>query len=59
MELGSGVVGVEPPVYGGTGGVALLHQGMDFPPESLLVPLLQAATGQYAELAAMFSQLPC
>ena len=52
MEFGSGVLGVEPPVDGGPGGVALGDQGLDFPPEGGFVgePLLEAAARQYAEL---------
>ena len=70
MKFGSCVPGIEAPVDGGSGGVALRDQSIDFPPEGLLAgePLLQAAAGQYAELdlrprpppgQAMFSQLPC
>ena len=52
MKFGPGILGVEPPVDGGSGGVALPHQGLGFPPERLPVgePLPQAAAGQYAEL---------
>ena len=52
MKFGSGVPGVEPPVDGGSGGVALLNQSLDFPLERLLVgePLFQAGAGQYTEL---------
>ena len=52
MKFGSCVPGVEPPVDGGPGRIALLDQGLDFPPESLLAgdPLLQAGAGQDAEL---------
>ena len=48
MKFGSGVPGVEPPVDGGSGGVALLNQSLDFPLERLLVgePLFQAGAGQ-------------
>ena len=70
MKFGSGVPGVEPPVDGGSGGVALRDQCIDFPLEGLLAgePLLQAATGQDAELDLChpfgklrtgFNQLPC
>ena len=70
MKFGSGVLGVEPPIDDGLGGVALPNQGLDLPPESLLIgePLPQAGAGQYAELdlrprpppgQAIFSQLPC
>ena len=52
MEFGSGVLGVEPPVDGGSGGVALPHQGLDFPAEGILVGETppEAGAGQYAEL---------
>ena len=52
MKFGSGVLGFEPPVDTSSGGVALPHQRLGFPPERLLVgePLLQARAGQYAEL---------
>ena len=70
MKFGSWVPGVEPPVDGGSGGVALLDQSIDFPPEGLLAgePLLQAGAGQDAELdfrhpfdklRTGFNQLPC
>ena len=52
MKFGSGILGVEPPVGDGLGGVAFAYQGLDLPPESLLVgdPLPQAGAGQQAEL---------
>ena len=52
MQVGSGVMGVEAPVDGGLGGVALSNQSLDLPPESFLVgePLSEAGAGQYAEL---------
>ena len=52
MKFGSCVPGVEPPVDGGSGGVALGHQSIDFPSEGLFAgePLLQAGAGQDAEL---------
>ena len=52
MELGPGVPGVKLPVDDGSGGIALPHQRSGFPPQRSLVrePLLQAATGQDAEL---------
>ena len=70
MKFGSGILGVEAPVDGGSGGVALLNQSLDFPPERLIVgePLLQAGAGQHAELDLChpfdklrtgFNQLPC
>ena len=61
MKFGSCVPGVEPPVDGGSGGVALLDQSIDFPPEGLLAgePLLQAGAGQENSISAMFNQLPC
>ena len=37
MKFGSGILGVEPPVDDGLGGVAFPDQGLDFLPESLLV----------------------
>ena len=47
MKFGSGVLGIEPPVDGGLGGVALLDQSLDFPVERFLVgeSLLQAGAG--------------
>ena len=36
MEFGSGILGIEPPVDGGLGGVAFLNQSLDLPPERLL-----------------------
>ena len=47
MKFGSGVLGVEPPLDSGLGGVAFLNQSMDFPAEGLLVgeSLLQAGAG--------------
>ena len=70
VQFGSGVMGVEAPVDGGLGGVALSNQSLDLPPESFLVgePLSEAGTGQYAELdfrhpfdklRTGFNQLPC
>ena len=52
VEFGPGVPGVELPVDGGSGGVALGDQGLNLPPESILAgePLPQAGTRQYAEL---------
>ena len=52
VEFGPGVLGVEPPVDGSSGGVPFLHQGLGFPPQHILVgePLPQATAGQYAEL---------
>ena len=35
MKFGAGVSGFEPPVDTSSGGVALPHQGLDFPPERL------------------------
>ncbi len=51
VKLGSGIPGVELPVDGGSGGVAFLDQGLDFPPQRVLVgePLPQAGAGQHAE----------
>ena len=47
VQFGSGVMGVEPPLDGGLGGVAFPDQGLDLPPESFLVgdPLPQSGTG--------------
>ena len=47
VKFGSGVLGIEPPVDGGLGGVALLDQSLDFPVERFLVgeSLLQAGAG--------------
>ena len=70
VKFDPGVLGVEPPVDGGSGGISLSDQGQDLPPEGLLVgePLPQAAAGQHAELdfrhpfgklRTGFSQLPC
>ena len=52
VKFAPGVLGVEAPVDGGLGCVAFLCQGMDFPPENLLIgePLLLAGTGQRPEL---------
>ena len=52
VKLGPGIPGVELPVDGGSGGVAFLDQGLDFPPQRVLVgePLPQAGAGQHAEL---------
>ena len=52
MELGSGILGLEPPVDGDLGRVALLHRGPDFPPQRVFIgePLLQTGADQYAEL---------
>ena len=52
MQFGSGVLGVEAPVDGGSGVVALHDQSVYFPPQGLLAgePLLQTGAGQYAEL---------
>ena len=52
MELGSGILGGEPPVDGGSGGVALRDQSIDFPSEGHFAgePLLQAGAGQDTEL---------
>ena len=52
VQLGPGIPGVELPVDGGSGGVALLDQGLDFPPQGILVgePLPEAGAGEHAEL---------
>ena len=50
------------PVDGGSGGVALLDQGLDFPPQlhPRRGPLPEAgAGGTLNSISAMFSQLPC
>ena len=45
VKLGPGIPGVEPPVDGGSGGVPFLEQGLEFPPQRVLVgkPLPHAA----------------
>ena len=52
VQFGSGVMGIEAPVDGSLGGVALSNQGLDLPPESFFVgeTLSEAGAGQYAEL---------
>ncbi len=52
VKFGSGILGIEPPVDGGSGGVALRDQSIDFPSEGHFAgePLLQAGAGQDAEL---------
>ena len=52
MELGSGILGGEPPVDGGPRLVSLSHRGSDHPLERFLAgePLVEAGAGQYAEL---------
>ena len=52
MKFVSGILGVELPVDGGLGSVALPDQGLDGSPKGLLIgeSLPQAAAGQYAEL---------
>ena len=37
MELAPGILGSEPPIDRGVGGIALLFQGLDFPAEGGLV----------------------
>ena len=61
MKFGPGVLGVEPPLDGGLGGVAFLNQSMDFPPERRLVgeSLLQAGRDSTLNSISAFNQLPC
>ena len=51
VKFGTGVLGVEPPVDGGSGGISLRDQGLDLPPEGGFVgdALLEAGAGQHAE----------
>jgi len=52
MEFGSGILGGEPPVDGGVGGVALSFQSLDFPAKAVRIgdTLAQTGAGQHAEL---------
>ena len=52
VKFAPGVLGVEPPVNGGSGGISLRDQGLDLPPEGGFVgdALLEAGAGQHAEL---------
>ena len=52
VKFGSGVMGVEAPVDGGSGGISLRDRGSDLPPEGGFVgdALLEAGAGQHAEL---------
>ena len=62
MQFGSGVLGVEPPVDGGLGGVALDLIGVDGSLQGSLVgitPLGQARVNTLNSISAMFSQLAC
>ena len=46
VQFGSGVMGVEAPVDGGLGDVALRNQGLDLPPESFLVGECSSCPGR-------------
>ena len=71
MKFGSGVPGVEPPIDGGLGGVALRDRGRDrdFPREGLLAgePPAEAGGSALSSTSAIacpvlnteFNQLPC
>ena len=62
MQFGSGVLGVEPPVDGGLGGVALDLIGVDGSLQGSLVglrPWRQARVNTLNSISAMFSQLAC
>ena len=74
MKLTSGVLGVEPPVDGGLGGVAFLDQNLDSPPEHSLTRtwtprrsvsssgsrcFKQERDSTLNSISAMFNQLPC
>ena len=70
VKFAPGVVGVEPPVDGGSGDVSLRDQGLDLPSEGRFVgdALLEAAARQdteldfrhpFGRLRTGFSQLPC
>ena len=63
MKFGPGVLGVEPPLDGGLGGVAFLNQSLDFPPEARLrrgvAAFKQERDSTLNSISAMFNQLPC
>ena len=70
MEFRTGILGVEPPVDGGSGSIAFLLQGLDFPAKGRLVgdPPPEAGASQdtkldlrhpFGKLRTGFSQLPC
>ena len=62
VKFDPGVLGVEPPVDGGSGHVSLSDQGLDLLPQGRFVgeALLEAAAGPDTELySAILSQLPC
>ena len=69
MKFGSGVPGVEPPIDGGLGGVALRDRRRDFPREGLLAgePPAEAGDSALNSISAIacsvldtgFNQLPC
>lgn len=52
MKLCPGILGVKPPMDGGSGGIALPFQGLDFPAEGGLVRDAppEAGASQYAKL---------
>ena len=52
VKFNPGVLGIEPPVDGGSGDVSLRDPGLDLPPEGRFVgdALLEAAARQDAEL---------
>ena len=70
MEFQPGIWGVEAPTYGGSGGISLLFEGLDFSTKSGLVgdTLPQAGSRQdteldlrhpFGKLRTGLSQLPC
>ena len=62
MELGSGILGLEPPVDGDLGRVALGNRGPDFPPQRVFIGsrcFRQERTSTLNSISAMFNQLPC
>ena len=70
LKVGSGALGVGPPIDGGSSCFAPCDQGLNFPPESHFVgeSLCEAGTGHYAELnlghpfgklRTGLGQLPC
>ena len=62
VKFAPGVLGVEPPVDDGSGGISLRDQGLDLPPEGRFVgdALLEAgADSTLNSISAIFNQLPC
>ena len=62
MQFGSGVLGVEPPVGGGSCRIALGLVGVDRPLQSgsiRIAPWRQARVNTLNSISAMFSQLAC